>query len=610
MRLRSVLLLTLLVCFATLFLAQLPGPSPDGYLLPNGWRLSPVGKMVHTEDLLLNIVPTPDGKNMVAIHSGFNPHGLVVIDGATDEAAQRLPLLVTWMGLAWNPEGTRLYVSGGNNRSPQGIRAPVYVFDYAGGKLSEKPVGELNETIAPAQIYWAGLIHHPTRKVLYAASRTAGQVVAFDTASGRILDRVKVEVNPYDLVLSPDGGTLYCSNWASDSISVIDTASLKVTKTIAVGDNPNDLLLTRDGRLFVACSNDNTVVVVDTKQGRAVETIVTSMYPRAPEGSTPNALAVSPDQKTLFVANADNNNVAVVGIEAPGKSTVLGFIPTGWYPSSLAVSPDGKKLYVGAAKGVETASNINGPGSPLPAGAAGRPSTKSTMKGTVHIVDIAQVKQDLRKLTKQAFANSPYRDELLAKAKAPARPSVIPRDVGAGSPIKHVLYIIKENRTYDQVLGDMGKGNGDPRLAIFGKEVTPNHHRIAEQFVLLDNLYCDAEVSADGHQWSNAAYATDFSEKNWPANYAGKSTTPSTAALMPNAGYLWDQAARKGLTYRSYGELARRVSVSEGKTTSLRPTSAGTRATPTTRPSSSRNSTSTKRTSTAPTPTSACRTTW
>jgi YVTN family beta-propeller protein len=564
MKLRLVILLLILLGVSTVFVAQRPGPSAEGYLLPNGWRITPLGKVVNTEDLVLNIVPTPDRMGMVAIHSGFNPHGLVVIDGRTDEAVQRVPVPIAWMGLAWHPDGSRLYVSGGNNKDPKGIRAPVYVFGFAQGRLTQKPVAELQDTeIEPAQIYWSGLVHHPVKPLLFAANRTAGQVVVFDTEAKRLLARIPTEVNPYDLVLSTDGRTLYCSNWASDSVSVIDTELLKVRATIGVGDNPNDMVLARDGRLFVVCSNDNSVVVIDTKLGRAVETIVTAIHPRAPEGSTPNALALDPDQKTLYVANADNNSVAVVDVSEAGKSAVLGFLPSGWYPSAVAVSGDGKKLYVGTAKGVASSSNIRGPNSPLPPGDEGRGSTKSLMKGTVHIVDIASARRDLRKLTAQVYANSPYKAELLSQARPALRPSIVPRQVGVGSPIKHVIYFIKENRTYDQVLGDMPQGNGDARLAIFGRQVTPNHHKIAEEFVLLDNLYCDAEVSADGHQWSNAAYATDFNEKNWPASYGGKSNTPSTAAMYPASGYMWDQAARKGLTYRSYGEMARRVSEGE-----------------------------------------------
>jgi hypothetical protein len=241
----------------------------------------------------------------------------------------------------------------------------------------------------------------------------------------------------------------------------------------------------------------------------------------------------------------------------------MGFIPTTWYPSAVNVSADGKYLFVGSSKGLGGYSNIHGPHSPLPAApdAPGRGSSKSLQRGSVSVIPLANLKTDIKAWTKQSMANSPYNDDLLSKAKAPVSgPTIVPSQVGAASPIKHVLYIIKENRTYDQVFGDIAKGNGDSRITIFGKQITPNHHKIAEEFVLLDNLYCDGEVSVDGHSWSNSAYATDFNEKLWPPNYGGISQAQPTMAHTPSSGHVWDLAARKGLTYRSYGEYARRVS--------------------------------------------------
>ncbi|MEK7750971.1 MAG: alkaline phosphatase family protein, partial [Acidobacteriota bacterium] len=182
-------------------------------------------------------------------------------------------------------------------------------------------------------------------------------------------------------------------------------------------------------------------------------------------------------------------------------------------------------------------------------------------RGSVSVVPLGGLKTEIRGYTRQAMANCPYNDEMLAQARPPqSGASVLPREVGAGSPIKHIIYIIKENRTYDQVFGDMPRGNGDPRLTIFGRKVTPNHHKIAEEFVLLDNLYCDGEVSVDGHSWSNSAYATDFNEKRWPPQYGGNSAAVRGPEDTPSSGHMWDLAARKGLTYRSYGEYADRVS--------------------------------------------------
>ncbi|MCP4640761.1 MAG: beta-propeller fold lactonase family protein [bacterium] len=538
-----------------------PGPVEDGYLLPNGWRITPVGKTIATEDLLLQMTPAPDGRSVVAVHGGYNPHGLVVIDTKTDEDVQRIPLPTAWYGLAWSPDGARLYVSGANNKSKKGIRAPIYAFGYENGRLTDEPLSTMtDEEAAPNRIFWAGLAHHPKKPLLYAANRTSNTVTVFALSTGTPVNRIAAEQEPYALAISPDGATLYCSNWGSDSVSVIDTESETAVATIAVGDNPNDMVLARDGRLFVCCSNDNTVVVIDTKKNRAVQTIVTSMHQAAPEGSTPNALALDEDQETLYVANADNNNVCVIEVEDEDESSALGFIPAGWYPSAVAVSANDKKLYIGNAKGSGSYSNIRGPHSRLPKGEEGRGTVKSLMKGSINIVDIPRNRRKLRALTRQAYANCPYNDELLAQAPASPTPSAVPSKVGGESPIKHVIYILKENRTYDQVFGDLPQGNGDPRLCLFGRDITPNHHALAEEYVLFDNLYCDAEVSWDGHQWSNAAYATDFIEKYWPASYGGKSAAPPSLAIVPSSGYIWDQCERKGITYRSYGEFARRQS--------------------------------------------------
>jgi YVTN family beta-propeller protein len=545
--------------------AQTPQSIPGGYALPNGWRLTPAGKSLETSDMVLNATPAPDGESVIAMHAGYNPHGLVVIDTKTEQIVQRIPLKSAWFGLAWSPDGKRLFVSGGNaNGNRNRTRAPIYAFDYSNGRLSNEPSAQFEETVDTNQLFWSGIAHHPRKNILYAANRGTGfgigNVVAFDSTSGQILGRIPVEMIPYDLVLSDDGRTLYVSNLASKSVSVIDTAAMQVIASIPVDSNPNQMVLSADGLLYVACSNDNTVVVVDTKTRAAIEKISTTVQPHAPEGSTPNALALDRTNKLLYIANADNNDVAVVRADGRGKHEVLGFIPSGWYPSALALLPASQKLYIGNSKGSGSYSNIRGPGSPLPPGPEGNGSIKSLQRGSVEIVDVAKLPRDIKQLTNQVLENTPYNDALLAEAKRPAAPTIVPPAVGAGSPIKHILYIIKENRTYDQVFGDMPRGNGNAELAIFGRKVTPNQHALADQYVLLDNLYCDGEVSEDGHSWSNAAYATDANEKQWPVTYGGMSKSGRNYAYQPSAGNIWDVAKRKGLTYRSYGEYAIRVS--------------------------------------------------
>ena len=555
-----------------------PQAISGGYALPNGWRLTPVGKSIPTEDMVLNAVAAPDGAAVIAMQAGYNPHGLVVIDTKSEDAVQRIPLKSAWYGMAWSPDGKRLYVSGGNaDGDHDPARAPIYVFDYANGRLSSEPSAKLEESVDKSGLFWSGVAHHPKKNILYAANRGTGfgigNVVVFDTSNGKLIGRIPVDLIPYDLVPSEDGRFLYVSNLASKSVSVIDTAAMKVVASIAVGDNPNQMALSGDGRLFVACSNDNTVVVIDTRTRSVIEKLSTTLFPHAPEGSTPNALALDRANGLLYVANADNNDIAVVRVAEREKSEVLGFIPSGWYPSALAFLARQQKLYIGNSKGSGSYSNIRGPHSPLPEGIEGKGSIKSLQKGSVEIASVANLRAELKDLTKKVYENTPYNDSLLVQAKEPREASIVPASVGAGSPIRHILYIIKENRTYDQVFGDMSRGNGDSRLTIFGRKVTPNQHALADQYVLLDNLYCDGEVSEDGHSWSNAAYATDANEKQWPITYGGHSKSDRNAAYVPSAGNIWDAARRKGLTYRSYGEYASRVS--DGTTMEASPNAQG-----------------------------------
>ncbi|CAN5347128.1 alkaline phosphatase family protein [soil metagenome] len=553
---------------------MLPGPIAGGSDLPNGWRITPAGAVVaDLNDLILKLLPSPDGRVIAAVHSGYLAHGVSLIDVKTRKVVQEVPLKTTWLGLAWSPDGRSLYVSGGNANGEKKIAAsvaPIYALAYANGRLDPEPKATLiDPTLEKDQVWWAGLETDAKRGLLYAANRGGSpeptDVVAFDLKTGAVKRRIRVGANPYEVRLSADGRRLFASNWAAATVSVIDPDKGVVVKTLSVGPNPNDLLTTADGRLFVTCAGDNSVRVFDTRTLEPIETISTALYAGSPEGSTPNALAYDPTRKLLFAANADNNDVAVIDVRDRAHSAVAGFIPTGWYPSAVAVGVGSGALYVGATKGEGGHADLRGPGSPLAIKKGGDESIKTLQRSSVERVALpaikAQLKAKLAGWTAQATSNSPYRSERMKTALAPAAPSSIPAKVGAGSPIKHVIYIIKENRTYDQILGDLPGANGDPRLAIFGASVTPNIHALSAQFTTFDNCYADGDVSQDGHSWSNGAYATDQNEKSWPANYGGHSRgAVLSQAYIPAAGYLWDQAKRAGLTYRSYGEYAARVS--------------------------------------------------
>ena len=336
------LLAFFLALMAQCVVAQAPGPLPNGYSLPNGWRISPAGKALQTEDFLLNLSLAPDGKALVGTHGGYNPHGLVVIDPTSEEVAQRIRLRSAWLGLTWSPDGKRLFASGGNAASARDRQvAPIYVFDYANGRLSKAPVAQWRDNAPANRTHWSGLAHHPNKPLLYAANRgndpLAGNIAVFDTTTGQVLQRIPVEASPYAVVLSPDGARLFVSNWSAQSISVIDTATHQVVSRISAGHNPNDMVLTGDGRLFVSNGNLNTVSVIDTSKSLVSETINVALYPSAPPESTPNALAFDEKAKLLFVANADNNAVAVVSVAKPGASEVLGDMKQGNGDARLAI---------------------------------------------------------------------------------------------------------------------------------------------------------------------------------------------------------------------------------------------------------------------------------
>ncbi|MFL5297746.1 MAG: alkaline phosphatase family protein [Phenylobacterium sp.] len=544
--------------------------------LPNGWRITPAGQPVaELGDLVLKMVPSPDGRVIVAGHGGYLPHGLTVLDAKTRKVVQEVPLKTAWLGLSWSGDGHTLYVSGGNANGEKKIEAsagPIYALAYKDGRFEPKPVAAfLDPTLPMEQIWWAGVLADPKRGVVWAANRgtsmTATDVVQFDARTGAVKGRVRVGVSPYELALTREGRRLLVSNWGDKSVSVVDAGSVKVIKTIPVGFNPNDMVISADGRLFVACSNENTVYVIDTKTLEVLETVSTALYPNAPEGSTPNSLVIDAKRKLLFVANADNNDVAVIDIGERAHANVEGFIPAGWYPSALALGESGNALYIGSSKGEGGMPTLRGPHSPLVGKGERSDSIKTLQKSSIERLGLAALKPKLAAWTRQVLANTPYNDGLLTAARAPAGPSIIPAKVGVGSPIRHVIYIIKENRTYDQVYGDLAHTNGRPDFAIFGRQITPNQHALAEQFAAFDNCYADGDVSQDGHSWADAAYATDQNEKSWPANYGGHSQAENRSlAYMPSSGYLWDAAKRAGLTYRSYGEYATRTSTAEPMT--------------------------------------------
>jgi YVTN family beta-propeller protein len=535
-----------------------PGPDGEATVLHNGWRIQPAGRHLSTGDMLLGASVSPDGKTLAVVNAGYNANALHLIDVATEKEVASVPLFRAWNGIAWGADSNKVYVSGGIGNSLN----DVYVVGKNATGEWERKQGISLGGADKAKTLVGGLAMSRDGKYLYAANNSDHHVYAVRIATGETVGRVRVGDHPGVCRVGFDkdgsGERLYVANWGGGDVAVVDVNEpekrMSVTRRFLTDDHPNDLAFTQDGRMFVSCGNADSVTVHDVYKGDTLETVKTSITPNAPSGSTPNALALSPDGKTLYVANADNNSVCVVDVADRGRSRVRGFIPTGWYPTAVAVSQDGKKVMIGSGKGTGTGPNAV----TLPINkevVGGFQHHGKQLKGILSFVD-APTDAQLAAYTKTVYANTPYNDTKLVQSAASSQ-SAIPAKIDDPTPIKYVLYIIKENRTYDQVFGDMPRGNGDPNLCLFGRDVTPNHHALAEQFVLLDNLYCNGEVSQDGHPWSTSAIATDFTQRAWVMAYSGKGQTVNTPSVTdPEAGFLWEACKRKGLTYRSYGEYA------------------------------------------------------
>jgi YVTN family beta-propeller protein len=556
------------------------GPTDDGFLLPNGWTVSPAGDQVALTDLPLNIVPLDSRLALVAT-SGYNDHELSLVDLEARKVIDAETVRQSWYGLAVDRRGGRVWWSGGGGdrlhafrldgrsltRTSEPEPQPEPARSRTKGKAEAKPKVKME---GPRH-FRSGLALSPDGATLYSLDIDASTIAALTPGDDKPKATATVGVRPYDVAVARNGSRLYVSDWAGAAVLALDPSDLRTVARIKVGEHPNQIAVhPQDDRLFVACASSDSVAVIDARRGIVTETIMTGLFPRAPEGSTPDAVAISPDGETLYVANADNNCVAVIDVETPGRSQVKGFIPTGWYPTSVAVTPDGKSLLVGVGKGNQTKPNPIDKTKDEPAAGDGArrlpfPYIGTTLSGALSIVPVPDDKK-LAAYTETVYRNCPYSDRLLTAAPHP-RKTAIPTKVGDPSPIKHIIYIIKENRTYDQVFGDLTRGNGDPSLVMFGRDITPNHHALAEEFVLLDNLYCNGHVSADGHPWSTMAYNTDYLARNWALTYsrrAGIADDDEGDLSRAPSGYLWDACARNNLSYRSYGEYGARVSQPDG----------------------------------------------
>jgi YVTN family beta-propeller protein len=532
------------------------GVQPDGSIVvPNGLALTPAGDHLEVSDRPLGMALSPDG-NLMAVVTGsnFGTRSLHIIDMASKTLKQSLSIGSSFVGLAFSPAGDKIYVGGGSGNNVRFFVAMPNGLFAADGTI----------TIAGAAP--SGLSRNADGSRLYVALNQTNQVAVIDTATRAILTRIPVGTYPYTTVMSGDGSRVYVSNWGgkipgpgdftdgmfpvvvdrrtgipvSGTVSVIDTASNAVVKTIEVGLHPCGMALSPGGdRLYVTNANSDTVSMIDTASDMVAKTLhVGQVGPgRVPIlGSSPNAVTVSPDGTTVYVANASENTIAVVDPDTNASDVVRGLIPTGWYPTAVAMDATGDRLVIASGYGF-------GSLAPTPPGRAGR--SYADRKGVVSILNVPTADQ-LGDLTAQVRKNNRVIPAGGVDKAGGSNP--IPMHVGQGSPIKHVFYIIKENRTYDQVFGDLPQGNGDSSLVQFGRNVTPNHHALAEQFALLDNYYGPGDQSALGHRWVLQAYPS-----TWVHKYGNERNNQSPMLLGPTDA-IYDHAKTAGLSVRAYGE--------------------------------------------------------
>jgi YVTN family beta-propeller protein len=529
--------------------------------LPTGVRLDPTGSSVAVGQMPLAMALSPSGDRIVLLLDGWHQQGIQVIDRSTGRVVQTIEQPAAFLGLAFSPDGQWLYASGGNGDL-------VYRYAWRNGTATltdSIPLGPHPEPRKSGTRYPAGLALSPDGRTLYVAENLADSLAVVDVASKRVVQRFATERYPYGVVVAPDG-SVYVSAWGGHTISIFTPASgaagtLANAGRLRVGRHPSALLLNGDGsRLFVASGSTDRVVVVDTHH-RQVFTQLLDPPPAGPhEGSTPNALALSPDGARLYVAEGDANAVAVFDLApttanretAAGDDRLAGRIPVEWYPTALAAAGD--TLLVANAKGHGTAPNPNGPSPAHPASKAPESYTLGQLTGTISTIPAA------RGIQGAALAS------LTARVERANGWNARPEEAAHYPPFEHVIYVIKENRTYDQVLGDLRQADGDTSLLFFPRPVSPNHHALAERFGIFDRFFVNAEVSADGHNWSTAAYATDYVEKTVPTQYSGRgrsydyegtnrSGITDDDAAEPANGYLWNLAQRANVTFRNYGEF-------------------------------------------------------
>lgn len=508
--------------------------------LATGVRLDPVGDAIHVGSMPIGMAVSPGGQQVALVLSGWREQGLQIVDLKSRRVTQTLPQDAAFLGIAFSRDGKELYVSGGNEDT-------IFCYSWQEGTAKfERKIALAEKTKRkPGTRYPAGLAVSRTGNYLYVAENVGGSLAVVDLATSKVAQRFPTGHYPYTVEVAANG-RVYVSGWAADTIDEFNLAKdgqLTPAGKLKVGPRPSAMVSNRSGsRLYVALAGMDQIAVVDIQQNKVICRLNDAAPAGPSEGSTPNALALSEDESRLLVAEADNNAVAEFDVSeknsgAP-RTGPTGRIPTDWYPTAVAVNAG--QLIVVNGKGHGSHANPDGP---IPGEGIRRPLgyDLGQLSGTVRLcpehVSAEVLKEYSRRTAEANNWNAPR-----ASKKYP--------------PFKHVVYIIKENRTYDQVLGDLKEGDGDPSLVFFGKNVAPNHRALALRFGLFDRFFTNAEVSSQGHIWSTTAYVTDFGEKTIPSGYSDRREGIDGEEIdEPLNGFLWTLARKKGISFRDYGEM-------------------------------------------------------
>jgi YVTN family beta-propeller protein len=561
------------------------GPQGDGtYVVPTAQAVKPAGESVLFPGRPTGLAISPDEKTLAVKNSS----DIVFIDMASRTITQILPLEKggnSFCGIGWSSDGETLWTT-----SATGLWEQYYPNFLLGAHKDksdrfrwtqkiELPGPEGTDYSAPG-----GFAIDRERGLIYVALSKNNTISVVDLALIKLVEQIPVGIAPYDVLICRDKA--YVTNWAgrrpregditgptsgskavtnqagivsTGTVSVINLNSRRTIAEIEVDLHPCGMVLSPDdSRLYIANANSDTVSVIDTATDRVIARWGTKPMEELPFGSAPNALDVSPDGSTLYVANGGNNCIAVIDTFT---GRIIGLIPTGWYPGDVRLTHSGNLLCIANTKGVGSRNKVTQRqalskylGRELP---EGNHNSHDHLGSVCFVPTPNTAKLEEYTIHTATNMNLPRMHQVMNLKTVEERKVPVPAQPGEISTFKHVLYIIKENRTYDQIFGDLPQGNGDPSLCHFGRDVTPNHHNLAEQFVLLDNFYCNGVLSADGHQWTDEGYVTDYIEKSFGGFTRSYPFDGNDALAYASSGFIWDHTLRAGLTFRNYGEMVK-----------------------------------------------------